>query len=247
MPCRVRGFSLIELAVVLVIIGLLLGGGIAAFTAVAEQTNRSEQRAQLDTARDALYGFAMSEGRLPCPDVSDPLDGDEDRDTSVSPVECTAQEGALPWSDLGIGRLDAWGQPLRYRVTTAAGGGAADDFAEEVPGGDAATFAVGSKGDIEVSETAGGGDDVAGNIVALVISYGEQGDQVWTNEDATITCPGAGVSGFSSEENENCNGGDEFVQTGYRPASVGEGFDDMLTWIPYTVLTARMVEAGRLP
>jgi len=195
----------------------------------------------------------MGEGRLPCPDVSDPLDGKGDTDPpSPSPgasFECAAEEGALPWSDLGVGRLDAWGQPLRYRVTTdATSYDDPNDFAEAVPAGESVSFGVGAKGDLEISETAGGGDDVAGNVVAVVVSFADQGDQVWINDGATINCPGAGVSGFSAEENENCSGGaDSFVQTGYRPPSVDDGFDDMLTWIPYTVLTARMIKAGKLP
>lgn len=245
---RAGGFSLIELAVVLVIVGLLIGGGIAAFEAGTEQTRRGEQRRQFETVRAALYGFAMSEGRLPCPDTSDPLDGSGD--SSGSPFECDAVEGALPWADLGVARRDAWGHPLRYRVTTQAGGYDDEDFAEEVPAGDPATFVIGSRGDLRVysaQSLVGGSGDVAGEVVALVVSYGPQGEQVWINDDATINCPAAGSDGFSADENENCDSDRDFVDAGYRPPDVGDGFDDMLTWIPYPVLSARMVAAGVLP
>ena len=69
-PRSQRGFSLIELAVVLVIVGLLVGGGIAALNSATQQTRRIEAERQLIHVRDALYGYAMSEGRLPCPDTS---------------------------------------------------------------------------------------------------------------------------------------------------------------------------------
>jgi prepilin-type N-terminal cleavage/methylation domain-containing protein len=238
-----HGFSLIELAVVLVIIGLIVGGGLAAFDAVTEQTRRTEQRSQFDNVRAALYGFAMSHGRLPCPDTSDPLDGEEDR--TGSPFECASAEGALPWADLGIDRRDAWGYPLRYRVTTD--GTVEPDFADEIPTGDPATFGIGDEGSIEVATTAGGGTNVAGNVVAMVVSYGPQAEQVWINDDATINCHVSGNAGFSDEEHENCDGDGNFAYPGYRPPDVDGGFDDMLTWISYPVLTARMVDAGVLP
>ncbi len=243
---RMRGFSLIELAVVLVIIGLLVGGGIAALEVGTERSRRAEQRAQFDAVRAALYGFAMAQGRLPCPDVSDPLDGREDKDTTVSPFECDAAEGALPWADLGVGRRDAWGSPLRYRVTTDAT--AEPDFADAVASGPA-TFAIGDQGSVSVSDAAGGGSEVAGSVVAIVVSYGRQGDRLWINDDATLNCPAPGSQGISAEEAENCNtdGAGEFADPGYRPPDVDDGFDDMMTWIPYPVLTARMVDAGVLP
>ncbi len=239
---RQTGFSLIELAVVLVIIGLLVGGGIAAVQVSTEQTRRSEQRDQFETVRAALYGFAMSRGRLPCPDTSDPLDGREDTSNPSPPFSCDAREGALPWADLGTGRRDAWGYPLRYRVTTLSGG---PDFADHED--TSASFEIGDQGTIDVSTSAGGGTEVADSVVAIVVSYGPQAGQVWTNDDALINCPTGGNAGFSQEEHENCDGDSDFVETGYRPPDVDDGFDDMMTWIPYPVLTARMVDAGKLP
>ena len=107
---RVGGFSLIELAVVLVIIGLLLGGAIAAIDATQTQTRRSQQADQLEDVRDALHGYAMVNGHLPCPDdldddTSPDPDGNEDRDPGSD--ECDSNTGALPWKDLGLGRSDA--------------------------------------------------------------------------------------------------------------------------------------------
>ncbi len=95
---RNSGFSLIELAVVLVIIGLLVGGGIAALDTTIEQSNRSQQRKHLDVVRDALYGFSMSNGRLPCPDASTPRNGRENTTSGSVPFDCSVEEGTLPWA-----------------------------------------------------------------------------------------------------------------------------------------------------
>lgn len=250
-PRRAAGFSLIELAVVLVIIGLLVGGSIAAFVAGTEQTRRAQQRRQFEVVRAALYGFAMSHGRLPCPDTSYPPDGEAD-DDGGSPLECSGQSGALPWVDLGVGSHDAWGQPLRYRVTTdPAQNAEAGDFADGVGAGDPASFAIGDEGDLSIYRSAALTDDVAASVVAVVVSYGKEGERVWAA--GGFTCPAAGSAGFSDDEHENCNESeglaeaDRFVDAAYRPEDVDDGFDDMLAWIPYPVLTARMVEAGKLP
>lgn len=235
---RQEGFSLIELAVVLVIIGLLIGGGIAALDATTEQTRRSDQRRQLEHVREALYGFAMSHGRLPCPDdlgdgtAPDP-DGTEDR--SGSPATCTNDTGALPWVTLGVARRDAWGYPLIYHVEPG--------FAEEPAAGTDASFGLGTNATIEVLNSDGA--VIASNTPAVVLSVGPQGGQVWIA--GGFDCPGT-AQGFSPDETENCDEDDTYVDAGFRTADDTLGrFDDQLTWLPDPVLKARMVDAGLLP
>ena len=62
-----RGFSLVEMAIVLAIIGLLLSGLLLTLGTQVDQRNASTTQSQLEAAREALLGFAIIYGRLPCP------------------------------------------------------------------------------------------------------------------------------------------------------------------------------------
>lgn len=62
-----RGFSLIEMAVVLLILGTLMSGVLVAVTQTTESNRRSNARTQLRTIEEALYGYAQAFGSLPCP------------------------------------------------------------------------------------------------------------------------------------------------------------------------------------
>ena len=122
-----KGFTLTELAIVLVIVALLIGGMLVPLSAQRDIHNISETKKQLAEIREALLGFAAINGRLPCQsstiDPVAPKYGIED-----SP--CTNTEGYLPWKTLGVTEVDAWGSPRtaasdsfsgfwRYRVVTA--------------------------------------------------------------------------------------------------------------------------------
>lgn len=265
---RDAGFSLIELAIVLVIIGLLVGGGIAALDATTEQARRSDQKRALREAREALYGFAMARGRLPCPDTGYPPDGTEDivdlapGDGFACPIgdpdnhadcECDDNWGALPWVALGLDKRDAWGNPLRYRVYDGfAGNDDLPDFANPDANHEQPAFGlVGDIGSIEVVDGTGG--ILVDTAPAIIVSYGPQGQQIWTG--AGFDCPAAGSLGFSADEAENCDNNNGFVDAGYRsadagsdPTQPGEGrFDDLVIWLSTPVLKARMVDARRLP
>ena len=61
------GFSLIEIAVVLVIISILLAIVAVPLSTQIDQRRRADTMRQLDLAKDAITGFAISNGRLPCP------------------------------------------------------------------------------------------------------------------------------------------------------------------------------------
>ena len=62
-----NGFSLVEIAVVLVIISVLLTIAVVPIAAQIEQRRTEETLRQLETIKEALLGFAIANGRLPCP------------------------------------------------------------------------------------------------------------------------------------------------------------------------------------
>ncbi len=67
---RPSGFSLIELAIVLFIVSLLIGGLLMPLSAQNEIRGRQETDKALANIREALIGFAVVNGRLPCPAVA---------------------------------------------------------------------------------------------------------------------------------------------------------------------------------
>jgi prepilin-type N-terminal cleavage/methylation domain-containing protein len=114
-----RGFSLPELAVVLVIIGLLglmffkFLPSIRSLPAIARLTGTS-----LNLAEDALNGFILVQGRLPCPDTT----GSGDEGNCTDPA---TNLGLLPVHTLGL----SLSEPVRYglyRQTMAAASQDAD-------------------------------------------------------------------------------------------------------------------------
>jgi prepilin-type N-terminal cleavage/methylation domain-containing protein len=61
------GFSLLELAVVMTILALLLGSALLPLAAQNDMRARRDTDKALADIRDALVGFAIVNGRLPCP------------------------------------------------------------------------------------------------------------------------------------------------------------------------------------
>ncbi|MBA3031847.1 MAG: prepilin-type N-terminal cleavage/methylation domain-containing protein, partial [Rhodocyclaceae bacterium] len=110
-----RGFTLTEMAVVLVIVALLIGGMLLPMSAQDDLRRTNETRATLANVQEALLGFAVVNGRLPRPATSS-ADGAENPANCADDVACT---GFIPWATLGIARSDAWGKLIRYSVTPA--------------------------------------------------------------------------------------------------------------------------------
>jgi prepilin-type N-terminal cleavage/methylation domain-containing protein len=107
-----RGFSLAELAVVLVIVALLLGGLVMPLSAQRDQQQTATTEATMREAVEALRGFAAAQGRAPCPA---PAPGAVELPAGG---HCAQASGYLPGPTLGLLALDAWGRPLRYAVAT---------------------------------------------------------------------------------------------------------------------------------
>ncbi|HWU34484.1 MAG TPA: type II secretion system protein [Methylovorus sp.] len=208
-PKTSSGFSLVELSIVLVIVGLVLAGMLVPLSAQIDQKNYNEtQRAMLEM-RDGLIGYASSNGYLPCPDTTG--DGAEERDAASG--ACLATEGNIPWAELGMGKQDAWGQNYQYRVTK--------EFANSTT-----RFNLSTAPSMTITDVSG--VTLALRVPAVIVSKGKSG-------------AGAGVS-----EQENSDKDDSFVSD-VPSAVAGNEFDDIVVWVPSTLLFNRMLAAGKLP
>jgi prepilin-type N-terminal cleavage/methylation domain-containing protein len=229
------GFTLIELAIVLVIIGVLVGSILGTLGARIDNARRTETREALETIKLALYGFAMSQSpvRLPCPDTNN--DGFED--PAGGPCATLTSPGNLPWATLGINRGDAWDSTYSYWV--------ADEYSNST-GFSVATNATGVG---MIDDDDDGINPISNNVAAVIISHGKnQYGSIDVNNIARAAVPAGAVYDYE-RENLDTDGAAPVLFIS-RPVA-GEGaataYDDMITWIPEYVLKGKMVQAGVLP
>lgn len=245
-----RGFTLVEMAVVIVIIGFVLGALLLPLQVQREQLAQTQTENTLATAKKALLGFAQQNGRLPCPSTAtsngmeQPLGGGAD---------CTQPVGFLPAATLGLQPvdsqgfvLDGWGNQIRYAVTQFKDGAIATppDFTTN-----SATDGMNVVGmsnlapDLRVCVSSVGITATAcsaampetnyliNNAVAVIYSLGATGNQAVGGADETANLDNNGV--FVSHESRSANDPN------------GE-FDHIVTWISPYVLYNAMIEAGQL-
>ncbi len=136
---RQTGFTLIEIAIVLLIVTILLGYTVALFPKQKELKQYRTVNQEMDEIIGAIVGFAQVNGRLPCPAIPNSA-GAED---GGGDIDCNNYGGFVPVNTLGItGRLNAdslmldpWGNPYRYYVSNSDfnGGGSGADFVRTNP------------------------------------------------------------------------------------------------------------------
>ena len=111
-PRSASGFSLVELAISIVILAILAGGAISLLRLQTMRAQNAETRSQLQDAREAFINYAAVKAVLPCPATN--LDGTSDACSGAINV---VAKGRLPWKELGLPAVDVWGQSLYYAVT----------------------------------------------------------------------------------------------------------------------------------
>ena len=219
-----RGFSLIEMAFVLVIVTLLLGGLLVPFATQVEQRRIAETNKAMEEIKEALTGFALANGRLPCP-ATDATNGTE------QPTPCTTTTGFLPWGSLGVGKLDSWGHLYRYIVTP--------NFAN-------APFTLSTPTTLTVQTRNSAGVltnlSSSNSLPVVIISHGKNGYGGNSDEGGVI------AAATSLDEVTNATGANNFVsRTITAPGAGLAEFDDLVIWLSPNVLYNRMVAAGKLP
>jgi len=244
------GFSLIELAIVLMIIGALIGSFIGTLGSRIEISRYVESKAELDDIKVALYGHAASQGfpHLPCPDCRTATcaaltagnfanDGIEDRNGIVCDANTDGTLGNLPWQTLGIGEIDPWGNRYSYWVSNTVADNTATAFQLTTVINSATINTRNGENIVVLTDTA----------AAIVFTHGSNGYGA-ISMDAVPK-----INASSDDEVENINNDNVFVSRNVSdPGSETTSgddfeFDDRLIWISEYELKGKMVQAGALP
>lgn len=262
------GFTLIELTMVMLIVGLVLGGLLVPLSTKLEQESRNRTKDYMNDIKESLIGFSIINGRLPCPDCPDAAigtcgaggtanDGMADMSGPAGSQICRTSVGNIPWVDLQVNENDAWGRHLTYGVDT--------DFADKVDGADGCdtvtvgvSFELCAAGDIDIYNAYAApyppSPTIADNVVAVLISHGKntynpvQTNVEVENYDRNPINSGTGNNILTAYTAANYTP-KIFVMKGYVSdrENSPDAFDDIVMWISPNILIYKMISSGRLP
>lgn len=259
-----NGFTLVEMAVVLVIVALMLGGLLVPISAQIEQRNMAETRKSLEIARDALLGYAMAHGRLPCPATAG-SNGEEAFD-AVAPgnaangICATFFNGLLPAATLGITptdnsgfAIDGWGNNvvnrIRYAVANNTVNAVTNPFTRNngirnakinfIAATNLLFVCTGKPSGATPYSSCTGTTALTRDAVFVVYSVGKN-----------AATGGVGIDEIINPNPQDEATGNDPVFVSHEPQSAGAAtgeFDDILTWVSSSSLIGKMVAAEQLP
>jgi type II secretory pathway pseudopilin PulG len=264
-PSRATGFSLVELSIGIVVLALLLGGILVPLRTQVETRKTVETQHMLAQAREALLGYVVANGYFPCPADSASFGAESNPADPPGPAAhdsvngtCAAStgdgtagfHGFLPARALGMSpvdaqgyAIDAWGTSAN-RIRYAVYSDAATIGRSLVRSGGMAALGIPALGgaslfNVCLSGTGAGASDCGATAPPTQVTLA-------TNAVAVIWSVGARSEAANAHETENLNNNRVFVS---RPASdvTATQFDDVVTWIPMTVVISRLVAGGQLP
>jgi len=257
---RGSGFTLVELAVVVVVIALLLGALLVPLSTQIEQRNVSDTRIRLAQIQEALIAYAIAQGRFPCPASGASGSGVESFAVGGNATNGNCSnffDGYVPGTTLGLSNVDsqgyvvdAWGlQQNRIRYAISDGPAATHAFTKSggmVASGiqnlgsatnpylyvcASATGITNSACSVLIPPTPDPNALSRGDAVFVVFSLGK---------NASTTSPGG------PDEQANQSIYPRYVS---KTASDGGGneYDDLMTWASRYTVIGRLVSAGQLP
>lgn len=219
-----QGFTLVEMSIVLLIVGLLLGGGMSLLSGSTDTAKYKETQNQLNELKEALNNYYIQFGRLPCPDTG--VDGIEESSCGTG----NTLRGFIPHVTLGLGASgDAWGERIKYVVspkfiTTFTPPNAPAMCSDTAP----RTIATASD-KITIQDLQNTGQPIADFAAFALISTGKNGRQTNSAMTGAFSNNG-GCSAVNALEQENCDS-DSILRSGVQRTDGNTVvFDDIVVW-----------------
>lgn len=230
---KTQGFTLAEMAIVVVIASILLVAGVKVLTAQLDRAAYSATKTKQEAIRQALITYLGTNRRLPCPDTRTgngpgglnfstalPPDGIENRATAGNPAtNCAGRFGVVPYSTLGLARdtaVDGWGNYFSYHHT-------ANSWALS------ASFADTSGGGITVNDRnpAGAATPLTTTAVIAIVSHGKNGSGAYSIKGTRAVLPAG------TDELDNTNADSTYFKREFteNTAVTGGAFDDAMMFV----------------
>jgi len=253
-----KGFTLLEVAIVLLIVGLLLSGGVHLLSTSSQVAKYKETQQTMQEIKEALIGLYINKRFLPCPDTDNPPDGfgnyaDASGTGSSSPrwseasgtatnLSCAHPlRGWLPYNDIGIGgRGDAFGEPIKYVVNaTAFTSAATHGFCTSYQRGTDTTRIMIQDLSMPPSTAKTIGDWAA----FALVSTGKNGRQTNAGMSGAFTQEGGCLS-VDVREQENCDADNVLRYGNVMSDGSMVSFDDSVVWVSDMQLISQLRRVG---
>lgn len=250
---RHAGFSLIELLVVLAVMGVLIGAIIRPLVSQLENRIFAETQRVLEESREVLLGYVVANGYFPCP-ADTASNGREAAGTDHNTGACPTWYGFLPAATLGMTSVDAQGYAvdggrqihnrIRYAVSNQTIVGITNPLTRRfgirrvgVASLDAEDllFVCASGDGVNAGVDCGTATTLTSRAAAIIWSVG--------GNAAT------GGTSIHEAQNPSPNGGsaDRIFVSRSPSVAAGAEFDDLVSWIPVTIVVNRLLASGQLP
>ncbi|MBF0380517.1 MAG: hypothetical protein HQL69_05825 [Magnetococcales bacterium] len=246
------GFTLLQMAMVIIIMGSLASVTMSFFTAMTKRVSYKVTQDRQETIKKALISYLRKNYHLPCPDIIT-IGTIPDGNEKVTGTTCDSSFGTVPYKDLGLPRtdvIDGWNNFFLYHVSRSS----------VIPAiGDDWTVANGSLNDSSTGEIYVLSRDTNGilttptsaNAVVVILSHGPNGDRAYTAKGFQN---GAAVG---TDEIDNSNGNSDGITTEVdtqityttrsfddNTASTGGAFDDIILSLNTADLTGQLITEG---
>jgi prepilin-type N-terminal cleavage/methylation domain-containing protein len=219
---RTRGFTLIEMAIVLVVIGLVVGAGLTAVSPIIAGTKTTATRTKMERIEAALLVHAIRNSCLPCPATTNSATGastfvTETANCDANATPCTVEFGVVPWQELELPLddiLDGYNYRIGYGIARAIAG---------TSGMNRTGTNYAPLGTLTVNNTAGAA--VTTQAAYVLVSFGQNSEGGFSRAGVAK----AATQG-SANEDENNDADTTYVQD--QPIDVGGAthFDDIVVF-----------------
>ncbi len=234
-----QGFTLIEMAIVLAIMGLLIGMLAPVLGGISENNRAEATSMRLNAIDDAMVVFLRLNGRLPCPAApdGDPL-GLERSACSVD----ADNDGIVPFRSLGLSQAEArdgYNNYFSYHVARAY---ADPNLSQEIadPLGFCLAGGQSPEGDLDIQDRHGDSLSVQ-DIAYVVVSHGKNGHGRYNPPGTDRVNDHKG----GLLEDENVDGDTQFIESVRIEVEGNDGpYDDTMSWKTRDGLAGRAVEFG---